>query len=692
MVVANTGQSRRRPWPYDCYIGTQRVMLVPDDDGNLIGRKTRTLDQSAPTTFEYGSADPFKERTFLWTKLFSGLGQAVAPTTGETPRRYNYAVNADCSIDGYWMKGPNFEQHVETVDATAGEVRQLVVALHGGAETVFAVCENGVWRRTADGAWTPSLTSGTAPALPAGQYPQQAVRFKAKGTPSIDALYLGTATGNIWQYTGATWVQAAAAQGPGTGSDNGECRYINKVGDELWVAGDHWVVKVEEDPLDRTKYAGVIYIGDQTTKITWLAALANTLIICKEDGIYTVSTDGVDQELFPTLRGRHDPANGRNAAAWIDQLWVPFGGTSYRLDAQGTLVPDGLEQLLENTTEVKGQMVAGAGHNTWFFYEVYYNGVGSSFLVKHGSWVDDGTGRNVQFLNSAHHGALAQWSKRATACHVLAGLHPSGNDRLYVGFADGTVEWCVLPKDGPNPIADGACEFTQADSYVYLPTHHSNFQADNKLYRGISTFGPHLTNTEWVELEYRLDVTNASASWIPLVATDAIFSFPGQRKDFPVASPVFGRAIQFRVKLAKNPDVVASPLSQSPVIDGIAVHEQIRPAISLEYTLHIDASSVAVKHNGARFRQRGAAIREALLNRVAAAGPTAFVLPDGSEQEMTIVDYQEGWTPKKKRFDLEYVISIMAIQLATLTQSQLSSGVTYGTLEEYSYGELETVL
>jgi hypothetical protein len=691
-MPANTTQSRRRPWPYDAYIGTQRVMLVPDDDGQLIGRKTRTLDQSAPVTFEYGSANPFKERTFLWNKLYSGMGQAIAPSAPETPRRYSYATRVDTSIDGYWMKGPNFEDHVETVNAGAGEVRQLVKALHGGVETVFAVCENGVYRRTADGSWTASLTAGTTPALPAGQFPQQAVRFRGRHAASIDALYLGTATGNIWQYTGAAWVQAASAEGPGTGALQGECRYVEVVGDELWVAGDYWVVKVEENPLLRANYAAVIYIGDQSSKITWLRQIDNTLFIFKEESIFTVSTSGLDQDLFPTLRGRRSATNGRNAAVWVNQLWIPYGNRTYRLDANGELTPDGLEQLLENTSEIRGEMVAGAGHNTWFFYEVYYNGSGISYLLKHGTWIDDGSGRNIQFLNSAHHGALAQWSKRATCAEIISGVHATGNDRLYVGFSNGTVEWCVLPKTGPNPESDAACEFTTQDSYVYLPIHHSNFQADNKLYRGVSIFGPHLTNTEWIEVEYRVDITNTAAAWVVLDSADPKFTIPGQRKEFPIDSPVYGRAIQFRVKLVKDPSSVVSPKQFSPVIDGIAVHEQIRPSISLEYTFNINASSFAVRRNGTVVRQRGSTLKESLLSLMGVAGTTIIQLPDGDLQEMTLVDYQEGWMPAQKRRDLEFVITLQAIQLETITQTQVSSGLTYKTLETFTLGELEAIL
>jgi hypothetical protein len=470
---------------------------------------------------------------------------------------------------------------------------------------------------------------------------------------------------------------------------------MEKVGDELWAAGDYWVAKTDVgDPMVRASWAAPIYIGDQSSKITWLKQLGNVLFIFKSDGIYTVSAEGVDQELFPTLRGRANSTNGKNAAVWVNQLWIPFGGKTYRLGSDGELVPDGLEQLIDNTSVIRGQMVAGAGHNTWFFYEVYYNSqTGKSYLLKHGSWVDDGTGKNVQFLSTAHHGSLAEWDKEATSCAVIPGIHSSGNDRLYVGFDDGTVEWCVLPANSPNPANDTNCEFNPDDSYVYLPDHHSGYQADNKLYRGISIFGSHLTNTEWAELQYRLDFTNPSASWLTL-EEDGIpeFTVPGERKDFSVTVPVWGRAIQFRTKLVKNPDSGISPLNRTPVIDGIAVHEQIRPSISLEYTFRINANTHAVRRNGSIDRRRGETIKQELLNLAATTGPVTFVLPNGAVEEMTITDYQDILPIHKNRYDLQYAVEITAIQLQTLQQTQVSSGLTYATLEQYTYGELEALL
>lgn len=685
--------SRRRPWPYDMYLGNNLpVILVPDAANNLLGQKTQTLDQSAPITFEYGSANPFKERTFLWTKLYAGFGQAVAPS--DRPRRYLQATKADLSINGYWMKGPNFEDHVETVNAGAGEVRQFIQALHGGVLVTWAICENGVFRRTSDGTWVASLTLGLGgTALSAGQFPQQAVRFKGRYASNVDGLYVTTAAGGIYQYTGAAWVTPVSTAGPGDGTSASEARYIEKVGDELWVAGDYWVAKCEADPLLRISWPAVIWIGDQTAKITWLKQIEDTLIIFKEDGIYTLSTSGTDQELFAYLRLRKSITNGRNAAAWLGRMWVPFGGQTFTLTADGTLTPDGPEQFLENGSNIKGSMVAGAGHNTWFFYELYYDGAGHTNLVKHGTWIDEGTDQvDLKFIDAAHHGSLYDWEKEGTSTEVLSGIDASGNDRLYVGFADGTLAWCILPAISPNPALDSNCEFTTEDSYVYLPIHHSNFQADSKLYRGISSFGLHLTTTEWVEVSYRTDVSDQIAAWTDISPDNPKFTIPGQRLNFPQDNPVFSKAILFRVKLVKDPDPAASPAHLTPIIEGLSIHEQIRPSISLEYTATVLCSSFLPKHNGTIDRRRGIAIKDAILALCAGPGTVLVTMPDGVPQELTITDYHEALTPRRKRSGLEYTVSLTMIQLATITQGTTTTGLTYSTLEQYTHGELEALL
>jgi hypothetical protein len=704
-VAPLTPGSKRRPWPYDAYIGTVKVMLEPDQDGNLISENSKTLDETAPIDYTYSSANPYKERTTEFQHLYGGFGQAIAPDG--VPRRYYYAEKADLSIDGLWMKGPAFEQHSETVAAGAGEIRQLIMALRGGVLTLFAICQNGVYYQApGTSTWVASLTTGTTPALPGGVTLQQAARFKYRGAGSIDALYVTASSGNLWRFDGTVWAVCANGAGPpdyGTGI--GQARYIESVGDELWVAGDYGVAKAQDDPTNRAMWAAVIYIGDQTTKITWLKQLDDVLIIFKEDGIYTFDTTGLDHELFPTLRNKNDLRNGRNAAVWLDRVWFTYGNQTFTLRSNGELKADGLEQMLENTSPVRGKWVAGAGHNTWFFYEIYYDEItDDSFLVKHGSWIEEQSTQNtpgVAQFAEAHHGSLYDFQKRATSCHVINGWDGTGNDRLYVGFVDGTVQWVRLPRHSPNPIEDVNCEYTTLDAYVYLPQHHSQFRADNKLWHSMTAFGPRLTDTEWVEMEYRTDVTNSFATWTKVSPSDPRFTYPGQRLNLTedeVIEPVFGRQVQIRVHLVKDPSTSASPLRFSPVIEGIAVHESIRPAFSREFVFVARVGSFLPRRDGTVDRRRGAKVLDELMKNCATVGPIYVVLPTGALERMTVTNYQDTSSPRQKMRDFSWSVKIQAIQLRTITEGAVQSqppivtGLTYATMETYTLTELESII
>jgi hypothetical protein len=596
------------------------------------------------------------------------------------------------------MKGPKFETHAEYIEgAASGEVRQLIWAMHGGTLSLFAICENAVYRRVSDGVWTNSLTAATL----AGAKPQQAIRFKHRGASPVDALYLGTSTSNLWQYDGATWTLAAAAAGPGTAAVQGEARFIERVNDELWVAGDYWVVKVTDSPMVRANYSAVIYVGDQTAKITWLKQLGDTLIIWKEDGVYTVDVSGLDHELFPTLRGKNNSKNGKNASVWIDKVWFTFGDQSFMMTEEGVLKPDGMEQMLENDSNVHGEWIAGAGHNTWFFYEMIYNvDNDTTYLLKHGTWVEENSNQQTpgvaQYAES-HHGAIYEWDKKATCAEIVAGLHPTGNDRLYVGFADGTVQWCVLPQNSPNPAEDSHCEFTANPSYIYLPIHHAGFRADNKLWHAVTVMGPRLTTSEWVEVEYILDISNDLATWTTLFPDDPKFTIPAQRRTFTtdeVNDPVSGKAMRVRVKLEKDPDTAVSPAHLSPVIEGIVIHESIRPAFSREFTFSVKAGSFLPLRDGRVDRRRGAALKDLIVSKCAQTGPVNVLMPTGEWEPLTIIDYSDSAASWAKRRDHEWLVIIQGIQLGILSDDTqfVSTGLTYDTLEAYSLDELESII
>jgi hypothetical protein len=730
---ATTPGTRRRPWPYDAIIGGLKgfsedknplfeggikVILEPDQDGNLVSENTKTLDATAPVDYTYGSANPYQERTSEWASLYGGFGQAIAPDG--KPHRYFYAQNADLSIDGLWMKGPAFEQHTQTISSVAGQVRQFVVALRSGAPTLFAICEQGVWYRSNDdptGGWVASLTSTTTPALPGSTYPQQAVRYAHRGTTPIDALYLACSQGNLWRFRGASgdsnqWEVCTDSPGP---PGDEAARYLERVGDELWAASNYSCVRIDDqDPFTPTEWSGEFFIGDRHARITWLKQVDDTLYVFKEDGIYTIDADGFDHELFPTLREKSSYYNGKNAAVWLDRMWFTYGNQTFTLTGGAQLKADGLEQMLENTSPVKGRWVGGSGHNTWFFYEIYYNSLtDTSYLVKHGTWIEESDEQatpGVAQFAEAHHGSIFEWpDTEATAIETVASstLWATPNDRLYVGFEDGTCAWAYLPRHSPNPAEDENCEFTTLPSYVYLPQHHSQFRADNKVWHAMTAFGLTLTTEEWVRMEYRTDVTNPDSDWIPVSPTSPNYTMVGQRKNIvndEVTYPVYGRVLAVRVALEKaplvnpDPDGPESPLNHTPILEGIAIHESIRPAFARDFTFSIRLGNFLPKRDGTVDRRRAHDVQTEILKQCAKVGPINIMLPTGTVEEMTITDYRDSMLSRQKYRDHTWLLQVKAIQLRTITEgapqtdAPITTGLTYDTLEQYTLGELETVI
>lgn len=690
--MTNYAWSKRRPYPYDACINGQGLMLIENPDtGELVGKRSQPLT-AQPTDYEYGSSSPFLEIPYPFRHLVMGMGEMVQPKGA--PRRYKYAINVDASIDGIWQLGPKF--HVETV--VAGQpIRQIIRALKGGTESVFALANRYVAVRLADNSWSVGGADGghdLESTVGVGAVSNQAERFKHAGGGAQDRLYVTSNNGNVLEYDGTNWIQYSGAQGP----TSHRAQWVRKVGDELWFAWDNVIEKVESDPRVTLNYAGPITMGDASANITFLAQNKNILHVFKENGIFTVSQAALDQDIFPGLHYSKNTENGRNTAVWLDHLWVPFGDAFFRLSVDGTIQPIGTELMLGNRTPVRGKIVASAGHNTWFNYEALYDDrTNTSFLMKYGSWVetDDNRFNDQVVFSNVHHGALKQWTnKRVTMLQVVQ--FPGDNDRLYAGFQDGTVEWCYLPKNGPNPANDTNTEYTDQVGYIYWPDHHAGFQADPKVWRGFSGFGPRMTNRQYVTVDYRID---PSSSWTPLKvgpedADDpARFTASGQRIDFPSETVPTGKVIEVRSGLHSDNDGV--PEDDSPLLEGMAIHEAVRPSFKQEFTFIVDASRNITKRNGQVSRTPPTFLRQIIQSAVAAIGNVPVVMPDGTEEEMAFIDYTEMQIAPMKRNGLAWALVAKAVQYQTSTQPQggdTLTGYSYGTLEQYTYGELEQLL
>src|SRR5215211_7842490 len=121
--------SRRRPFPYHMRLGSvlgspsDRIglMLLPSDNGLLVGRKQQMLDGVVPSVQEYGSAPVYRERT--WTaRPSAGYGERVQSSWGD--RRYYWGMDV-WVVGGLVGKGPLLHPLTPTV-AAGGQVNGFI--------------------------------------------------------------------------------------------------------------------------------------------------------------------------------------------------------------------------------------------------------------------------------------------------------------------------------------------------------------------------------------------------------------------------------------------------------------------------------------------------------------------------------------------------------------------------------------
>lgn len=651
--------SRRPPWPDDVRIGVYGLRLV---DGSMVTKKTQTLENVAPTAQEYDSAPVYKERTFAFRPL-RGMGERVQ--SSHTSRRYRYVLNCQL-VHGLLGKGPL--THTLT-PPTTGSVRDFVEALNGGVLTQFILAGQNVLVRGGDtnGAQTVSETR-------AGNTAMSGVRFKGAYATPVDALYVAWSDGVLRQYTGAAWGSATLPAGflP---------QFLAKVGDELW-AGDptnNVVRKVTGDPLLAASWGGPITVGDASSTITALRQVDNILVIFKSDGgVFTLNSDGSDNDLFPGLRISNDTTTARTAQAWLDGLWFRMGSSFFKLSLVGgaKLTPIGPERLRDNDSEVNGPVQAFAGYGVLVGYAATYNG-SNSYLWSYGDWQTPAEGSADVQLVDQWDGALVKWTgKQVTAMRVSGIAVP--DTRLYVGFSDGTWDYLKLV---PNPLAAGSgAEFTQAAAKAYIPLHHAMFQADWKTTNGFSVFGPVLNSGDYAQIGYRVDGSSAAYT-----ALGGSFTTPGQRLDTPEGT--VGHVLDVEVTL------VNSTTADTPIIETVAIHESVRPSLKRDIGASIDARSHAARRDGSTSKLTAEAIRDVILQSAGAPGSVTLTLPDETVQGFSFFGYQDTLLPRGRRNGLGWQIDIQATEFKTNTVHGIFSrlkGVTFGDLTGVTFGAIRT--
>jgi hypothetical protein len=650
--------SRVRPYPWDARLGVPTdtpagrigLMLVPNDSGLLVGKKQQTLEGVVPTLQEYDSAPIYRERTFAF-KPTAGMGERVQSSHAD--RRYYWGSNVWVT-GGLAGKGPLV--HSLTPALTAARVTQFVDGINAArTPTQYILRGDSVLRRNDD-------TSAGQVVLHtrAGHVATSAVRWMAAGAGATDALYVAWEDGVLERFVAdATWASCVLPAGFAPS-------FLEIVGDELWGADPRTsqIRKTTADPMIAGSWGGSIQVGDQSTPITCIRQAQNHLVIFKADGdVFTINADGSDNDLYPGLKVHQDTENGRTAVSWLDSVWFTAGPTFYRLSLADApqLSPAGPGRMLDNASPVHGPVQAFCGWGGYqAFAGVYNTALNTSYLLTYGNWQPsperDSTG--FTFVDQ-YDGSIADFpGKKISAMGLSSQL---GQDRLYVGFSDGTFCWIKLIR---NPLAvDSGAEYTDQISEIVLPLHTAMFQADTKAFLGYSVFGPVMRQGDEVNLAYRLMASSGAVpsdptgNWVVLPTS---FEHNGQRVDSPIN--LAATAISLKATF------VNSIPTATPVIDTIALHERVVPAFKRDYTGTIDARPNAARRDGATSRIPTARTRSAMIEAAATPNAVTLELPDETLQSLAMFGYQERQVPHSAAAGQGWLIDFQATQFATIGQ------------------------
>ena len=650
------------------------LMLVPSENGLLVGRKQQMLDGVVPSQQEYGSAPVYRERT--WTFMPSGgYGERVQSSLGD--HRYYWGRNIQVS-GGLVGKGPLVHPIVPTT--LRPPVVKFIDALHGTTLTQFILNGRRVMRRTDD------TNAGQVADHGAdfGSDLTDAVRFQGGYAGATDNLYVATASSGLQERTPAgVWTGCTLPAGflPSR---------LEVVGSQLWAADctNSVVRNVSADPKVAANWSGPILVGNPSSKISAIRQTANALVIFKEDGsLFTLNADGTVNDLFPGARVPADANNGLKAAAWLNALFFRAGPTFYRLDMPGaSLTPMGPGKLLENASPVRGTVRTFCGWGGYQAYLTLHNPItNDAHLLSYGNWEprlsQDGTS---YVFDDQFDGALVEWVDRVPSAMAVSAA--SGTDRLYVGFEDGGWDWIKLVQ---NPLAiDSGAEFTAGPAEVILPLHHAMFQADVKHWLGVSAFGPVLRVGDEITLSYRLVGAAGGISmdpdgdWLPL----GEITHNGQRLDAP--PNLAGIALQLKAELFNE------TTATTPVIETLAIHERVVPAFKRDLSGTVDARHVISRLDGAAYRPQVEAIHKVMMDAQALPGSMAIELPDETISEVAFFGYQERMLPMAAGGGHAWAIDWQATQFRVLTVYGIIRrlrGTRIGDLRGYTINSLRVL-
>jgi hypothetical protein len=588
--------------------------------------ETQGISQVAPPDYSYAGDNPTNDREEPFQQLTLGIGLAIQEKWDD--QRYTAANAVDLSV-WPWMLGPEINTTTPAgANATYGITRffEIITDLY---------CANGpnVFKRGAGDSWT-LVHTFAAPIID--------VCVFTSNYDGVQRAFFALQGNNVAAYTadGTTYTSMATFT----------ALAFTVIGKEFWWADQiNRLRKLDTgaDPTNEANYTSLIFrVGDLGAAITSLLVTSGgTLIVAKTDGCYTLDASGQDRELFPFLRYADLPNNGKAWGVFENGLFVAYGNSLGRIDADLSWTSVGPDDLSSNTATISGAVTAFAGVETMFAYAALLDkDTNTGYLCKFGAWVamgvrgprqstlvtalgSQGTGEPVHI--DAWHGAVAvPFTGRAIqALFVSAIGAPAGHTRTYIGFSDGMIGWMINPCT-PNPAGCSAYRFFVGDGWVDLPTWHGGYHASQKSLRHFSVTGPKIDANDYVTLEYKLNPT----SGMPFTALAHTFNTPVyDRFKFPIDAACTLAALRVHLH---NTDHTSSPL-----VSGVSLGHALRPQRIMEFQADILCADGLVRRDGVPIRMGRTQIQKLIEAAVDTPGAVNVTLPDETQQQLMFTEY-----------------------------------------------------
>jgi hypothetical protein len=429
-----------------------------------------SIAQQTPTEVRYGNQPATIEAPMVFKTAHKGYGDAQVQTDG----RYHYTVNMDARFPGMVIPGPA----VTTLEV-------------GGSAHVNGFFEMDGLLFCIAGRYCKAIEADNDVVL--------AKDFGAGKVATDCAVYNGTAYVGMG-YSEAFWKRTSnATPTNGWGQASGlYMGHITPFTDRLWASVTASTVKsTAADPTVASNWTAAYSVGDPAREITSLAELGDLLYIGKQNGLFTLGSDGIAHMATPELRSVVSGNNCVNVTPWHGSLWCPHvrGLLNYRsLGEQGFAVtPATPGSWVTDDNPVRGRVTALAGDNRWL-YAALLTPDGDTYIL---------AGREAF---EGEQGPLV-WHPLAMLDDVeCRAMHISGlwtNPRLFFGM-DEDCGYIILPRNGENPTQDTSCAYATSGS-IYYPAHSWYAPTTPKLFKSVEIQSRNLATTRYVDVYYRVD-------------------------------------------------------------------------------------------------------------------------------------------------------------------------------------------